>query len=79
MRVYEELYAYETKKGAGDAEWKKHHNALFYLLYEGHDLKTSLLQLSLLHRKSGFPELAQQLVTTAEKLEANLARLEKLF
>ena len=79
VRVYEELYAYETKKGAGDAEWKKHHNALFYLLYEGHDLKTSLLQLSLLHRKSGFPELAQQLVTTAEKLEANLARLEKLF
>lgn len=79
VRIYEELYAYETKKGAGDAEWKKHHNALFYLLYEGREHKTALLQLSLLHRKSGFPELAQQLATTADKLEANLARLEDLF
>ena len=79
VRIYEELYAYETKKGAGDADWKKHHNALFYLLYEGRQHKTALLQLSLLHRKSGFPELAQQLATTAEKLEANLARLEDLF
>lgn len=79
IRIYEELYAYETKKGAGDADWRKHHNALFYLLYEGRTHKTALLQLSLLHRKSEFPELAQQLATTANKLEANLARLEDLF
>ena len=79
VRIYEELYAYETKKGAGDAEWKKHHNALFYLLYEGREQSAALLQLSLLHRKSGLPELAQQLATTAEKLDANLARLEELF
>lgn len=79
VRIYEELYAYETKKGAGDAGWKKHHDALFYLLYEGRVHKASLLQLSLLHRKSAFPELAQQLATTAEKLEANLVRIEELF
>ncbi|MBF8305901.1 MAG: hypothetical protein HW398_1089 [Acidobacteria bacterium] len=79
VRIYEELYAYETKKGAGDAEWRKHHNALFYLLYEGRAHKTALLQLSLLHRKSELPELAQQLATTANKLDANLGRLEDLF
>ncbi|OFV95518.1 MAG: hypothetical protein A3H28_15950 [Acidobacteria bacterium RIFCSPLOWO2_02_FULL_61_28] len=79
VRIYEELYAYETKKGTGDAGWKKHHDALFYVLYEGRGQKTSLLQLALLHRKSGFPDLAQQLVTTAEKLDANLARIEELF
>jgi hypothetical protein len=38
-----------------------------------------LLQLSLLHRKNELPELAQQLATTANKLEMNLARLEDLF
>lgn len=79
VRIYEELYAYETKKGAGDADWRKHHNALFYLLYEGRTHKTALLQLSLLHRKNELPELAQQLGKTADKLEANLGRLEDLF
>ncbi|MGH9783585.1 MAG: hypothetical protein ACRD88_05320, partial [Terriglobia bacterium] len=79
VRIYEEIYAYETKKGAGDADWRKHHNALFYLLYEGRTHKTALLQLSLLHRKNELPELAQQLAKTADKLEANLARLEDLF
>ena len=79
VRIYEELHAYETKKGAGDAEWRKHHNVLFYLLYEGQELRTCLLQLSLVHRKSGHPELAQQLVSTAEKLGAKLGRLDELF
>jgi hypothetical protein len=79
VRIYEELYAYETKKGAGNLEWMKHHAALFYLLYEGRGHQAVLQQLALLHRKGGFPELSQQLVSTAEKLEANLARLKDLF
>ena len=79
VRIYEELYAYESKKGAGNAEWKKHHSALFYLLYEGRAHQTVLQQLALLHRKSEFPELASQLVTTAEKLDTNLSRLKDLF
>jgi len=79
VRIYEELYAYETKKGAGNVEWMKHHAALFYLLYEGRQHQALLQQLALLHRKSELPELAQQLVSTADKLEANLARLKDLF
>lgn len=79
VRIIEELYAYESKKGAGDASWKKHQDALFYLLYEGRGHRAALLQLSSLHRKSDLPEMAQQLVSTAEKLEANLARLDELF
>ena len=79
VRIYEELYAYETKKGAGNVEWMKHHAALFYLLYEGRQHQALLQQLALLHRKGGFPELAQQLVSTADKLEANLTRLKDLF
>ena len=79
VRIYEELYAYETKKGAGNLEWKKHYNALFYLLYEGREHQTVLQQLALLHRKSELLELAQQLASTSEKLAANLARLEDLF
>lgn len=79
VRIYEELYAYETKKGAGNVEWMKHHAALFYLLYEGRQHQALLQQLALLHRKGGFPDLAQQLVSTADKLDANLARLKDLF
>jgi hypothetical protein len=79
VRIYEELYAYETKKGAGNVEWMKHHAALFYLLYEGRQHQAVLQQLALLHRKGGFPDLAQQLASTADKLEANLGRLKDLF
>ena len=79
VRIYEELYAYETKKGAGNVEWMKHHAALFYLLYEGRAHLAVLQQLALLHRKGEFPELAQQLASTADKLEANLARMKDLF
>ena len=79
VRIIEELYAYETKKGTGDASWKKHQNALFYLLYEGRGHRASLLQLASFHRKSDLPEIAQQLVSTADKLEADLAKLDKMF
>ena len=79
VRIYEELYAYETKKGAGNMEWMKHHASLFYLLYEGRSHEATLTQVALLHQKGGFPELAQQLQSTADKLNANLGRLKDLF
>ena len=77
-RIYEEIPLYHEKKGT-EYLWKKHYDSLVYLLYEGRKHKESLLRVAVLSQQRGLLEKAKQLQLTAEKLEANLAKVAALF
>lgn len=77
-RTYEEIPLYQEKKGT-EYLWKKHYDALVYLLYEGRVHKEALFRLAALSKQRGLLEKAKQLQMTAEKLEAGLRKLAALF
>ena len=76
--IYEELPLYLEKKGS-EYLWKKHYDALVYLLYEGRQHKEALVHLSASSHRKGLIEKSRQLLITADKLESNLARVASAF
>ena len=77
-RIEEDLPAYFDTKGA-EHIWKRHCDALIYLLYEGRRQLELLKKLSSDSEKRGLQEKSRQLLSTAEKLESYLTRLSALF
>jgi len=76
--IYEEIPLYYEKKGT-EYLWKKHYDALVYLLYEGRQHKEALLKLSAVSKQRGLHEKAKQLQVTAEKMDAALAKAAAVF
>ncbi|MSO20970.1 MAG: hypothetical protein EXQ56_11015 [Acidobacteria bacterium] len=76
--IYEEIPQYLEKKGT-EFLWKRHHDSLVYLLYEGRNHKDFLLQLSASSGDRGLNEKARQLQTTANKLGVGLGKVAELF
>ena len=77
-RIYEEIPLYYEKKGT-EYLWKKHYDALVFLLYEGRKHKEALLKLSAVSQQRGLHEKAKQLQVTAEKMDAALAKAAAVF
>ena len=77
-RIYEEIPLYLEKKGT-EFHWKKHYDALVFLLYEGRRHKDSLVKLAETSRQRGLREKAKQLQVTAEKLDAAVERAAGVF
>jgi len=77
-RIYEEIPLYHEKKGT-EFLWKKHYDALVFLLYEGRKQKDALLKLSALSRQRGLLEKAKQLQATAEKLDIAVEKAAGVF
>ena len=77
-RVEEDLPAYFETKG-NEHVWKRHCDALIYLLHEGRRQLELLKKLSGDSEKRGLQEKSKQLLSTAEKLESYLTRLATLF
>ena len=77
-RIYEEIPLYQEKKGT-EYLWKKHYDALVYLLYEGRSHRETMLRLAVLSQQRGLLEKAKQLQLTAQKLDTALAKVAALF
>ncbi|MBI4465230.1 MAG: hypothetical protein HY647_11045 [Acidobacteria bacterium] len=77
-RIFEEIPLYQEKTGT-EYLWKKHYDALVYLLYEGRAHKESLLRLAVLSEQRGLQEKSKQLQLTVQKLDASLAKVAALF
>ena len=77
-RIYEEIPLYLEKKGT-EFHWKKHYDALVFLLYEGRQHREALLKLSETSRQRGLREKANQLQVTAEKLEESVEKAAGVF
>ena len=77
-RMDEELPAYFETKGA-EHLWKRHCDALVYLLYEGRRQLEVLGELARSSEKRGLADKSKQLLSTAEKLEGYLGRVAGLF
>lgn len=75
-RIEEELPLYIQKKGSSsEHEVKKLHDKLCYLLQEGSEHWKYLIRLSAISERKGASLRARQIGRTAEKLEANLAKV----
>ena len=77
-RIQEELNSYREKKNT-EYLWKKHYDALLYLLYEGRRHKDTLARLSSISQQKGLLEKSKQLLLTAEKLETTLSEVAAIF
>jgi len=77
-RIYEEIPMYFEKKGT-EFLWKKHYDALVFLLYEGRNQREALLKLSAVSQQRGLREKAKQLQVTAEKLDAAVEKAAGVF
>ena len=77
-RIYEEIPLYVEKKGT-EFHWKKHYDALVFLLYEGRRHKEALLKLAETSRQRGLREKAKQLQVTADKLEESVEKAARIF
>lgn len=77
-RIYEEIPLYYEKKGT-EYLWKKHYDALVYLLYEGRKHKEALLKLSAVSQQRGLNEKAKQLQVTAETMDGAVAKAASVF
>ena len=76
--IDEELPAYHGKKGT-EFLWKKHYDTLLYLFQEGRWHKERLTRLAADSEGKGLTGKAKQLLQTAAKLEAGLAKAEAIF
>lgn len=76
--IEEELPGYFETKGV-EHLWKRHCDALIYLLYEGRRHVEVLKGLAQHSEKRGLLEKTKQLLSTADKLEGQLARVSALF
>jgi len=74
----DELLKYQEKKGT-EYLWKKHYDALLYLLQEGRAHKERLIAMAVATEKKGLLEKAKQLLQTAGKLEAGFGRIAAIF
>ena len=77
-RIYEEMPLYLEKKNT-EYLWKKHYDALVFLLYEGRRHRVALQKLSAVSQQRGLLEKTKQLQVTAEKLQASLAKVAAVF
>lgn len=77
-RIYEEIPLYRDRKGT-EFHWKKHYDALVYLLYEGRKHKEELLKLSASSEQRGLHEKAKQLQVTAGKLDTAVEKAAGVF
>jgi len=77
-RIYEEIPLYQEKRST-EFLWKKHYDALVFLLYEGRKHKEALLKLSAVSQQRGLHEKAKQLQATAEKMDGALAKAAAIF
>ncbi|MBF8305900.1 MAG: hypothetical protein HW398_1088 [Acidobacteria bacterium] len=77
-RIYEEIPLYNEKKST-EYIWKKHYDALVYLLYEGRKGKEALLKLSAVSQQRGLHEKAKQLQATAENMDGALSKAAAIF
>jgi hypothetical protein len=77
-RIEEELPAYFETRGA-EHLWKRHCDALVYLLYEGRRQLETLKKLSAESTKRGLPDKSTQLLATADKLDSYVKRMAALF
>ncbi|MGH9784211.1 MAG: hypothetical protein ACRD88_08495, partial [Terriglobia bacterium] len=77
-RIYEEIPLYHEKKST-EYLWKKHYDALVFLLYEGRRHKEALLKLSAVSRQRGLMEKAKQLQVTAENMDGALVKAAAIF
>jgi hypothetical protein len=77
-RIYEEIPLYNEKKST-ELLWKKHYDALVYLLYDGRRHKDVLLKLSAASKQRGLVEKAKQLQSTAENMDGALAKAAAIF
>ena len=77
-RIEEELPAYFETRGA-EHLWKRHCDALLYLLYEGRRQLETLKNLAADSTKRGLQDKSTQLLATAEKLESYAKRVAALF
>ncbi len=77
-RIQEELHSYREKKKT-EYLWKKHYDALLYLLYEGRRHKDTLARLSSVSQQKGLLEKSKQLTLTAEKLATTLSEVAAIF
>ena len=77
-RIEEELPAYFETRGA-EHLWKRHCDALVYLLYEGRRQLEILKKLSADSDKRGLKEKSTQLLATAEKFDSYVKRVAALF
>ena len=59
--------------------WKKHYDALLYLLHEGRRHKDTLARLPSVSQQKGLLEKSKQLLLTAAKLETTLAEVAAIF
>jgi hypothetical protein len=77
-RIEEELPAYFETRGA-EHLWKRHCDALVYLLYEGRRQLETLRRLSADSTKRGLQDKSAQLLATADKLDSYVKRVAALF
>ena len=74
----DELHAYDQKKGT-EFLWKKHYDALLFLLQEGREHVGRITLLAEATEKKGLSEKARQLKQSAEKLGNRLAAVAAVF
>lgn len=77
-RIEEELPAYFETRGA-EHLWKRHCDALLYLLYEGRRQLETLKRLSADSTTRGLQDKSTKLLATAEKLDSYVKRVAGLF
>lgn len=77
-RIEEELPAYFETRGV-EHLWKRHCDALVYLLYEGRRQLETLKKLAADSDKRGLKDKSTQLLATAEKLDGYVKRVGALF
>jgi hypothetical protein len=77
-RIHEEIPQYHETRGT-EFLWKKHYDALVYLLYEGRRHKDALLKLAAASQQRGLLEKAKQLQSTAENMDGALAKAAAIF
>jgi len=77
-RIEEELPAYYETRGV-EHLWKRHCDALLFLLYEGRRQLETLKKLSGDSEKRGLVDKSKQLQTAAEKLDSCVKRVAALF
>jgi hypothetical protein len=79
VAVRDEWVQYDRKRGTTEYLWKAHYDALVWLLFEGRYAVDELGLFAKQAAQRGLAERASQIRQTAEKLEASLAPLDKMF
>lgn len=73
-RINEEMARYQEKRASTEFLWKRHYDALVFLLYFGQRHVERLEEMAAGARARGLPEKADSLAKTAEKLRGHVQR-----